>query len=73
MLKKYLINVAIIFVAIGIVGAFEFFETTDGVSFSEAVSNVSERAGIFVAVWIGFSLIGGAAAMIFHILEKARK
>ena len=59
MLKKYLINVAIVFVAIGFVGLFQFLATTEGVSAGEAVANtVSNQAAI---VGEGAGIIAGAA------------
>ena len=73
MLKKYLINVAIVFIGIGLVGLFQFLATGDGVSAGEAFANMSDRAGILAAVWIGGSLIGGAALLVFHFLGKAQK
>ncbi len=73
MLKKYLINVAIVFVAIGLVGLFQFLATTEGVSAGEAVANIADRAGILAASWVGASLIGGAALLVFHFLGKAQK
>jgi len=73
MLKKYLINVSIVFVAIGLVGLFQFMATSEGVSAGEAFANMSDRVGVLAAVWIGGSFIGGAALMIFHLLGKAQK
>ena len=73
MLKKYLINVAIVFVAIGLVGLFQFLATTEGVSAGEAVANMADRAGILAVSWIVASLIGGAAVLVFHFLAKAQK
>ena len=73
MLKRYLINVVIVFVAIGIVGLFQFLATGDGVSSEEAFANIADRAGILAAFWVGASLIGGAALLVFHFLGKAQK
>lgn len=73
MLKSYLINVCLVFVAIGFVGLFQFMSTSDGVSAGEAFANMSDRAGLLAVVWIGGSFVGGGALMIFHVLAKAQK
>jgi hypothetical protein len=73
MIRRYLLNVGIILILMIVVIGLQFTSTRGGLSLIEGISNIRDRLGLFLAVWVGGAFVGGAILMVFQHLGKKTK